>query len=94
MTRSTANKAAGALTVVGSPAEAIHSNKSQGQRERALAGFKSGAIRVLVVTDLPLDRRQTNLIPHATAPERAAPSITGRIQTILTPSRRTRVVRC
>ena len=41
-----------ALTIAGSPAEAIHGNKSQGQRERALAGFKAGAIRVLVATDL------------------------------------------
>jgi ATP-dependent RNA helicase RhlE len=33
-------------------AAAIHGNKSQGARERALAGFKSGALRVLVATDL------------------------------------------
>jgi ATP-dependent RNA helicase RhlE len=52
LTKSTANKVAEALTVAGSPAEAIHGNKSQGQRERALAGFKSGAVRVLVATDL------------------------------------------
>jgi ATP-dependent RNA helicase RhlE len=52
LTKSTANKVAEALTKSGSPAEAIHGNKSQGQRERALAGFKSGAIRVLVATDL------------------------------------------
>ena len=52
LTKSTANKVAEALTTAGSPAEAIHGNKSQGQRERALAGFKSGAVRVLVATDL------------------------------------------
>ncbi len=52
LTKSTANKVAEALTAAGSPAEAIHGNKSQGQRERALAGFKSGAVRVLVATDL------------------------------------------
>ncbi len=52
LTKSTANKVAEALTLGGSPAEAIHGNKSQGQRERALAGFKSGAVRVLVATDL------------------------------------------
>jgi ATP-dependent RNA helicase RhlE len=52
LTKSTANKVAEALTLAGSPAEAIHGNKSQGQRERALAGFKSGAVRVLVATDL------------------------------------------
>ncbi len=52
LTKSTANKVADALTAAGQPAEAIHGNKSQGQRERALAGFKSGAVRVLVATDL------------------------------------------
>jgi len=31
---------------------AIHGNKSQGQRDRALAAFKSGEIRVLVATDV------------------------------------------
>src|SRR5207253_2480252 len=34
------------------PAGAIHGNKSQAQRERALAGFKSGDMRVLVATDI------------------------------------------
>jgi ATP-dependent RNA helicase RhlE len=52
LTKSTANKVAEALTEAGSPAEAIHGNKSQGQRERALAGFKAGQVRVLVATDL------------------------------------------
>ena len=33
-------------------AAAIHGNKSQGQRERALAGFKSSKLRVLVATDI------------------------------------------
>jgi ATP-dependent RNA helicase RhlE len=36
----------------GIPAAAIHGNKSQGQRERALAGFKSGHNRILVATDI------------------------------------------
>jgi len=31
---------------------AIHGNKSQGQRERALAGFRAGATKVLVATDV------------------------------------------
>jgi ATP-dependent RNA helicase RhlE len=31
---------------------AIHGNKSQGQRERALAGFKCSKLRVLVATDI------------------------------------------
>jgi len=33
-------------------AEAIHGNKSQNARERALAGFKAGRTRVLVATDI------------------------------------------
>jgi ATP-dependent RNA helicase RhlE len=33
-------------------AEAIHGNKSQGARQRALNGFKSGEINVLVATDI------------------------------------------
>jgi len=33
-------------------AAAIHGNKSQGARTRALAGFKDGSIRVLVATDI------------------------------------------
>ena len=36
----------------GLPAVAIHGNKSQGQRERALAQFRSGESRVLVATDI------------------------------------------
>jgi len=36
----------------GIPAAAIHGNKSQGQRERALDGFKSGRTRILVATDI------------------------------------------
>jgi ATP-dependent RNA helicase RhlE len=34
------------------PSVAIHGNKSQNARERALTGFKRGAIRVLVATDI------------------------------------------
>ncbi|CAM2772268.1 ATP-dependent RNA helicase RhlE [Vibrio mytili] len=34
------------------PAAAIHGNKSQGARTKALADFKSGQIRVLVATDI------------------------------------------
>ncbi len=36
----------------GIKAEAIHGNKSQPQRERALAAFRAGAVRVLVATDI------------------------------------------
>jgi ATP-dependent RNA helicase RhlE len=40
------------LEAVGQPAAAIHGNKSQPQREKALAAFKEGRVRVLVATDI------------------------------------------
>ncbi len=40
------------LSEDGISADAIHGNKSQPQRERALAAFKSGQTRVLVATDI------------------------------------------
>jgi ATP-dependent RNA helicase RhlE len=40
------------LAAAGIGAAAIHGNKSQPQRERALAGFRSGHERVLVATDI------------------------------------------
>ncbi len=40
------------LRQVHEKAEAIHGNKSQGQRTRALEGFRSGKVRVLVATDI------------------------------------------
>ncbi len=36
----------------GIPSNAIHGNKSQPQRERALAEFKSGKVKVLIATDI------------------------------------------
>ena len=40
------------LVAAGIDAAAIHGNKSQPQRERALAGFRNGSGRVLVATDI------------------------------------------
>ena len=40
------------LDAAGIAADAIHGNKSQPQRERALAAFKSGDMPVLVATDI------------------------------------------
>ena len=40
------------LAASGVPAVAIHGNKSQPQRERALADFKSGRVKVLIATDI------------------------------------------
>lgn len=40
------------LTKAGLPAEAIHGNKSQPQRQRALKAFKDGKVGILVATDV------------------------------------------
>ncbi|AHD10094.1 putative ATP-dependent RNA helicase RhlE [Phaeobacter gallaeciensis] len=40
------------LSAAGFSVAAIHGNKSQGQRERALASFKSGEVKILVATDV------------------------------------------
>jgi ATP-dependent RNA helicase RhlE len=51
-TKHGANRVAEQLLRAGVSAEAIHGNKSQNARQRALDGFKGGRIRVLVATDL------------------------------------------
>ena len=51
-TKRGADRIARKLTVGGITTGAIHSNRSQNQRLRALKDFKSGAVRVLVATDI------------------------------------------
>ena len=51
-TKHGADKVTHHLEAVGQAAAAIHGNKSQPQRERALAAFKDGRVRVLVATDI------------------------------------------
>jgi ATP-dependent RNA helicase RhlE len=51
-TKHGADKVVRSLDKAGIGAAAIHGNKSQPQRERALAAFRSGACRVLVATDI------------------------------------------
>jgi ATP-dependent RNA helicase RhlE len=51
-TKHGANRIAEHLVKAGIGADAIHGNKSQGARERALASFKAGKSRVLVATDI------------------------------------------
>lgn len=51
-TKHGADRVAKDLTNAGIRAEAIHGNKSQGARQRALSNFKSQATRVLVATDI------------------------------------------
>lgn len=51
-TKHGANKLTKQLDAAGITAAAIHGNKSQGARTRALADFKAGEIRILVATDI------------------------------------------
>jgi ATP-dependent RNA helicase RhlE len=51
-TKRDANRVAESLQATGIGAAAIHGNKSQGARERALDGIKKGTTRVLVATDI------------------------------------------
>jgi ATP-dependent RNA helicase RhlE len=51
-TKHGANRLAEKLIKDGIEAAAIHGNKSQGARTKALAGFKAGDVRVLVATDI------------------------------------------
>ncbi|MFZ1381044.1 MAG: DEAD/DEAH box helicase [Saprospiraceae bacterium] len=51
-TKRGADRVAKQLNSIRIKAEAIHGNKSQGQRERALQGFKDKSIGVLVATDI------------------------------------------
>jgi ATP-dependent RNA helicase RhlE len=63
-TKHGANRMADKLTEAGMAAAAIHGNKSQGARTRALAGFKSGELRVLVATDLAARGIDIHQLPH------------------------------
>ncbi len=63
-TKHGANRLAEQLTDDGITAAAIHGNKSQGARTRALADFKSGKIRVLVATDIAARGLDINQLPH------------------------------
>jgi ATP-dependent RNA helicase RhlE len=51
-TKHGADKIVRMLGAAGVDASAIHGNKSQGQRERAIAQFKSGEVKVLIATDI------------------------------------------
>ncbi|MDP3173622.1 MAG: DEAD/DEAH box helicase [Phenylobacterium sp.] len=51
-TKRGADRVARSLEQVGVEAASIHGDKSQGQRERALAQFKAGEVRALVATDI------------------------------------------
>jgi ATP-dependent RNA helicase RhlE len=63
-TKHGANRLAQQLDRDGLGAVAIHGNKSQGARTRALAGFKQGDVRVLVATDIAARGLDIDLLPH------------------------------
>ena len=58
------NKLAEQLGKDGITAAAIHGNKSQGARTKALAEFKAGKVRVLVATDIAARGLDINQLPH------------------------------
>jgi ATP-dependent RNA helicase RhlE len=51
-TKRGADKVVVSLTNTGIPAQAIHGNKSQNQRDRTLAAFRRGDVRTLIATDI------------------------------------------
>ncbi|MDH5612610.1 MAG: DEAD/DEAH box helicase [Gammaproteobacteria bacterium] len=63
-TKHGSNRLAEQLNTDGITAAAIHGNKSQGARTKALADFKSGKVRVLVATDIAARGLDINQLPH------------------------------
>lgn len=63
-TKHGANKLCKKMNSAGITAEAIHGNKSQGARTKALAGFKNGSISALVATDIAARGLDIPLLPH------------------------------
>jgi ATP-dependent RNA helicase RhlE len=63
-TKRGANRLAEHLSADGLNAEAIHGNKSQAARTRALKDFKSGRVRVLVATDIAARGLDIERLPH------------------------------
>ncbi|HCC11865.1 MAG TPA: ATP-dependent RNA helicase RhlE, partial [Atlantibacter hermannii] len=63
-TKHGANHLAEQLNKDGIRSAAIHGNKSQGARTRALADFKSGDLRVLVATDIAARGLDIEELPH------------------------------
>jgi ATP-dependent RNA helicase RhlE len=63
-TKHGANRLAEQLEKDGINSSAIHGNKSQGARTKALADFKQGVVRVLVATDIAARGLDIDQLPH------------------------------
>ena len=63
-TKHGANRLAEKLEKAGIASMAIHGNKSQGARTKALAGFKDGSLPVLVATDIAARGLDIEELPH------------------------------
>ena len=63
-TKHRANRLSDKLVKAGISSAAIHGNKSQGARTKALSGFKGNKIRVLVATDIAARGLDIPLLPH------------------------------
>ena len=63
-TKQGANKLTESMIGAGIKAAAIHGNKGQGARTKALAGFKNGSLTALVATDIAARGLDIPLLPH------------------------------
>ncbi len=63
-TKHGANKLSESLAKKGITSAAIHGNKSQGARTKALASFKDGSVRTLVATDIAARGIDIDQLPH------------------------------
>lgn len=63
-TKQGANKLTESMISSGIKAAAIHGNKGQGARTKALAGFKNGSLTALVATDIAARGLDIPLLPH------------------------------
>ena len=63
-TKQGGNKLTESMISSGIKAAAIHGNKGQGARTRALAGFKDGSLTALVATDIAARGLDIPLLPH------------------------------
>ncbi|WP_281298683.1 DEAD/DEAH box helicase [Flavobacterium limnophilum] len=63
-TKQGANKLTESMIGAGIRAAAIHGNKGQGARTKALAGFKDGSLTALVATDIAARGLDIPLLPH------------------------------